>query len=112
MASSSGPSSSAPVRTQAVTAAGEPVQLDPVEDALASFRNGEFLVVVDDMDRENEGDLIIAGDKVSQQQMAWLIQHSSCVSSIPPEILSLPHPRADAPRSHAPQGLHLHLPPG
>lgn len=79
--SSSSPSSSssAPVRTKAVTAEGTPVQLDSVEDAVASFRNGEFLVVVDDMDRENEGDLIIAADKISQQQMAWLIQHSSCV---------------------------------
>ncbi|GAA5842401.1 hypothetical protein JCM9279_005372 [Rhodotorula babjevae] len=76
-ASSSSPSTSAPVRTKAVTAEGTPVQLDSVEDAVASFRNGEFLVVVDDMDRENEGDLIIAADKISQQQMAWLIQHSS-----------------------------------
>ncbi|GAA5926856.1 hypothetical protein JCM3775_007060 [Rhodotorula graminis] len=74
---SSSSSSSAPVRTTAVTAQGTPVQLDSVDDALASFRNGEFLVVVDDMDRENEGDLIIAADKISQQQMAWLIQHSS-----------------------------------
>ncbi|GAA6051286.1 hypothetical protein JCM3770_006795 [Rhodotorula araucariae] len=66
-----------PVRTKASTAAGAPVELDSVEDALACFRNGEFVVVVDDMDRENEGDLIIAADKISQQQMAWLIQHSS-----------------------------------
>ena len=35
------------------------IKLDRVEDALEDFRNGKFLVVVDDEDRENEGDLII-----------------------------------------------------
>ncbi|BGP36919.1 3,4-dihydroxy 2-butanone 4-phosphate synthase [Rhodotorula kratochvilovae] len=73
--SASGPA--VPVRTTGTTASGAPVELDSVEDALACFRRGEFVVVVDDMDRENEGDLIIAADKISQQQMAWLIQHSS-----------------------------------
>lgn len=60
---------------------GDIVQLDRVEDALEAFRRGEFVVVVDDMDRENEGDLIIAAEHVSQQQMAWLIRHSSSVPS-------------------------------
>ncbi|POY71956.1 hypothetical protein BMF94_4965 [Rhodotorula taiwanensis] len=60
-----------------VTKQGDVVQLDSVEDAIVAFRNGEFLVVVDDMDRENEGDLIIAAEHISQQQMAWLIRHSS-----------------------------------
>lgn len=60
-----------------VTPKGDLVRLDSVEDALAAFKRGEFLVVVDDMDRENEGDLIIAAEHVTQQQMAWLIRHSS-----------------------------------
>ncbi|GAA6000467.1 3,4-dihydroxy-2-butanone-4-phosphate synthase RIB3 [Rhodotorula paludigena] len=66
-----------PVQTRATTAQGERVELDSVEDAIESIRRGEFVVVVDDMDRENEGDLIIAADQISQQQMAWLIRHSS-----------------------------------
>ncbi|MCK5879761.1 MAG: bifunctional 3,4-dihydroxy-2-butanone-4-phosphate synthase/GTP cyclohydrolase II [Holophagae bacterium] len=37
----------------------------PIEDALARFREGGFLIVVDDEDRENEGDFIIASDKVT-----------------------------------------------
>ncbi|EIW58889.1 3,4-dihydroxy-2-butanone 4-phosphate synthase [Trametes versicolor FP-101664 SS1] len=56
---------------------------DPIEDALAAFGRGEFLVVMDDEGRENEGDLIIAASAISTQKMAWLIKHSSgyiCIS--------------------------------
>ncbi|GAA6061686.1 hypothetical protein JCM10212_005978 [Sporobolomyces blumeae] len=53
------------------------VELDSVESAVQAIANGEFVVVVDDMDRENEGDLICAAEKVTQQMMAWLIRHSS-----------------------------------
>ncbi len=53
---------------------------DPIEDALAAFGRGEFLVVMDDEGRENEGDLIIAASAVSTQKMAWLIKHSRCAS--------------------------------
>ncbi|BGP21757.1 3,4-dihydroxy-2-butanone 4-phosphate synthase [Rhodotorula toruloides] len=72
-------SASAPeqVTTIDTTPSGRTVELDSVEDALEAFRKGDFLVVVDDMDRENEGDLIIAADRITQQQMAWLIRHSS-----------------------------------
>ncbi|BGP12850.1 hypothetical protein JCM10213_005223 [Rhodosporidiobolus nylandii] len=52
-------------------------ELDSVEDALEAVKRGEFVVVVDDMDRENEGDLIIPAANITQQQMAWLIRHSS-----------------------------------
>ncbi|GAA5849930.1 hypothetical protein JCM8547_000956 [Rhodosporidiobolus lusitaniae] len=55
----------------------EPFQLDPVEDAIAAMARNEFVVVVDDLDRENEGDLIIPAGGITQQQMAWLIRHSS-----------------------------------
>ncbi|KAI0825587.1 3,4-dihydroxy-2-butanone 4-phosphate synthase-domain-containing protein [Irpex lacteus] len=50
---------------------------DPIEDALAAFGRGEFLVVADDEGRENEGDLIIAGSEVSTEKMAWMIKHTS-----------------------------------
>mgnify|MGYP001562661210 FL=1 len=51
--------------------------LDPVEEAVAAIAAGEFVVVVDDMDRENEGDLIIAASKLSTEKMAWMIRHTS-----------------------------------
>lgn len=49
---------------------------DPMEDALASFAAGEFLVVTDDEDRENEGDLIISASQCTTEKMAWLIKYS------------------------------------
>ena len=57
--------------------------LDPIEDALEAFGRGEFLVVVDDEDRENEGDLIIAGDSITEDQMAFMIRHTSGVICAP-----------------------------
>ena len=54
---------------------------DPIEDALASFAAGEFLVVMDDENRENEGDLIISGSHCTTEKMAWMIKHTRCVLS-------------------------------
>lgn len=51
--------------------------LDKVEDAISAIKTGQFVVVVDDMDRENEGDLVMAASTISTEQMAWLIRHSS-----------------------------------
>ncbi|KZV98732.1 3,4-dihydroxy-2-butanone 4-phosphate synthase [Exidia glandulosa HHB12029] len=56
---------------------------DPIEDALAAFGRGEFLVVMDDEGRENEGDLIISAANVTTQQMAWMIKHTSGYICIP-----------------------------
>ena len=49
---------------------------DTMEEALAAFKAGEFLVVMDDEDRENEGDLIIAGGQCTTEKMAWMIKHT------------------------------------
>lgn len=48
---------------------------------MAAFAMGEFLVVMDDENRENEGDLIVAADGVTTEQMAWMIKHTRCVLS-------------------------------
>lgn len=50
---------------------------DSMEGALEAFQRGEFLVVMDDESRENEGDLIIAADKITTEKMAWFIKHTS-----------------------------------
>jgi 3,4-dihydroxy-2-butanone 4-phosphate synthase len=52
-------------------------QFDAVSDAIEAIANGEFVVVVDDTDRENEGDLIIAAEKITTEKMAFLVKHSS-----------------------------------
>jgi len=52
---------------------------DSVEKALDDVRNGKFIVVVDDADRENEGDLILAADKASPEALAFMVRHTSGV---------------------------------
>jgi 3,4-dihydroxy 2-butanone 4-phosphate synthase/GTP cyclohydrolase II len=48
-----------------------------VEDAIAAVGRGEIVVVVDDEDRENEGDLIMAADAVTPEKIAFFIAHTS-----------------------------------
>ncbi len=48
-----------------------------VEDAIAAVGRGEIVVVVDDEDRENEGDLIMAADAVTPEKIAFIIAHTS-----------------------------------
>ncbi|KAG0145678.1 hypothetical protein CROQUDRAFT_658337 [Cronartium quercuum f. sp. fusiforme G11] len=55
----------------------ESIKLNTIEEALDAFRNGECLLVLDDLDRENEGDLIVSAAKISTEMMAWIIRHSS-----------------------------------
>jgi 3,4-dihydroxy 2-butanone 4-phosphate synthase/GTP cyclohydrolase II len=47
--------------------------------AVEAFRKGQFIIVTDDLSRENEGDLIIAASNVSTEQMAFMIRHTSGV---------------------------------
>ena len=51
----------------------------PVTDALAAIAAGRFVVVMDDESRENEGDLIVAADRVSPEAMAFMVRHTSGV---------------------------------
>ncbi|KAL7752853.1 hypothetical protein RI367_001856 [Sorochytrium milnesiophthora] len=50
---------------------------DTIEEALVDFAAGQFVVVVDDVGRENEGDLIIAAEKVTEEQMAFMVRYTS-----------------------------------
>ena len=55
----------------------EIVRLDSIERAIADFRDGKAIVVVDDEDRENEGDIIFAASKATPELMAFLVRYSS-----------------------------------
>jgi 3,4-dihydroxy 2-butanone 4-phosphate synthase/GTP cyclohydrolase II len=59
------------------------LRLDPVEDAVADIAAGKAVVVVDDEDRENEGDIIFAAAKATPELMAFTIRHSSGVICVP-----------------------------
>ncbi|KAL3475433.1 DHBP synthase RibB-like alpha/beta domain-containing protein [Aspergillus californicus] len=52
-------------------------QFDSIEDTIAAFKNGEFIIVLDSQDRENEGDLIIAAESITDAQMAFLVRYTS-----------------------------------
>jgi len=51
--------------------------LKNIAEAVEIFAQGKFLIVIDAEDRENEGDLIISGEKITDQDMAFLIRHTS-----------------------------------
>lgn len=50
--------------------------MDSVEDAIKAYKEGQFVIVVDDENRENEGDLIIAAEKVTPQKIAFMVRHT------------------------------------
>lgn len=56
---------------------------DPIETCIEAFKAGQFLVVLDSPDRENEGDLVIAAQTVTPAQMAFMIKHSSGIICTP-----------------------------
>ena len=71
------------------------VQLDTIEDAIGAIAAGELVVVVDDLDRENEGDLIMAASKATPEKMATMIRNTSGIICVPmlserAEALNLP----------------------
>ncbi|NKB99962.1 MAG: 3,4-dihydroxy-2-butanone-4-phosphate synthase [Pseudomonadales bacterium] len=60
-------------------------QLSTVESAIEQIGQGGFVIVVDDEDRENEGDLVMAAQFASQERMAFMIRHTSGVICAPCE---------------------------
>lgn len=58
-------------------------QFDSVDDAIQAIGEGELVVVVDDEDRENEGDLIMAASKASPEKVAFMVRHTSGILCTP-----------------------------
>ena len=52
------------------------IKLDSIEEAIEDFRNGKFVIVVDDENRENEGDLIMAAEKVTPDDVNFMITNA------------------------------------
>lgn len=61
----------------------ENIKLDNIEDALEDFRQGKFVMVVDDEDRENEGDLIIAAEKITPEDVNFMLKNARGVLCAP-----------------------------
>ena len=58
-------------------------ELDSIQEALDAIAAGEMVVVIDDEDRENEGDLIMAANKATPEQIAFMIRHTSGILCVP-----------------------------
>lgn len=59
------------------------MQINTIEEALTDFREGKFVIVVDDEDRENEGDFIIAAEKITPEKVNFMLQHGRGVLCCP-----------------------------
>lgn len=57
--------------------------LDRIEDAIEDFRNGKMVIVVDDEDRENEGDLIMAAEKITPEDVNFMLKNARGVLCAP-----------------------------
>lgn len=71
-----------------------------IESAIDDFRQGKFLIVVDDEDRENEGDFIVAAEKITPEKVNFMLKHARGVLCAPITIerckeLDLPHQVVD-----------------
>ena len=78
----------------------EEIKMDRIEDAIADFKEGKFVIVVDDEDRENEGDLIIAAEKITPEKVNFMLKHARGVLCAPVTVsrckeLDLPHQVSD-----------------
>ena len=59
------------------------MQINTIQEALEDFREGKFVIVVDDEDRENEGDFIIAAEKITPEKVNFMLQHGRGVLCCP-----------------------------
>ena len=59
------------------------MKINTIEEALDDFRQGKFVIVVDDEDRENEGDFIIAAEKITPEKVNFMLQHGRGVLCCP-----------------------------
>ena len=59
------------------------IKLNTIEEAIADFRAGKFVIVVDDEDRENEGDFIMAAEKITPEHVNFMLQYGRGVLCCP-----------------------------
>jgi 3,4-dihydroxy 2-butanone 4-phosphate synthase/GTP cyclohydrolase II len=48
-----------------------------IPEAIQRYARGEFLIVVDDLDRENEGDLMLLADKATPEKVAFMVRYTT-----------------------------------
>jgi len=68
----------------------ETMPINTMDDAIRALRNGELIIVTDDVDRENEGDLFVAAEFATPENLGFMIRHTSGVICV-----ALPESRCD-----------------
>ena len=61
----------------------EDIKLNSIDEAIAQIRGGGFIIVVDDEDRENEGDFIIAAEKITEEKVNFMLREGRGVLCAP-----------------------------
>lgn len=61
----------------------EEIRLNTIDEAIADFKEGKFVIVVDDEDRENEGDFIIAAEKITPEKVNFMLTYGRGVLCAP-----------------------------
>ena len=87
----------------------EKIKLNTIEEAIEDFRKGEFVIIVDDEDRENEGDLVVAAGLITPEKVNFMLKHARGVLCAPITIsrceeLDLPRKRQQTEQSARPFG--------
>lgn len=65
------------------------ITLSPFKEVVAAIANGKAIIMVDDADRENEGDIVVAADKINQEHISFMLEHARgliCVSLTPERV--------------------------
>ena len=62
---------------------GKTSNVNSIEEALADFKQGKFLIVVDDEDRENEGDFITAAETIDEEKINFMLKFGRGVLCAP-----------------------------
>ena len=73
-----------------------PKPFDDIEEAIRDIKKGRFVILVDDEDRENEGDLVIAAEKVTPQTINFMARHARgliCLALTPERVEELHLPQ-------------------
>jgi 3,4-dihydroxy 2-butanone 4-phosphate synthase/GTP cyclohydrolase II len=74
---------SAALPSLGAVAAADPSAMDSIESAIAAIREGKMVVVMDDEDRENEGDLVMAAEKVTPQAINFMRKEGGGLICVP-----------------------------
>src|SRR5579863_515949 len=77
-----------PISGKSAPATGSP-GLNSVEDIVADLRAGRMVVIMDDENRENEGDLIMAAELATPESVALMIRYTSGIICVPMEEAAL-----------------------